>query len=174
MKTPKRRFLLRSYKLNLLALVVLSAAVPGAHAAAAQSDADVVKSFKNYVAGYMVSYKTDRREYVGNLGGGWAKIYFEPSGDSSIDVRKTDSLVSPYMGVLEFTLIKHFTAFHKTRAEAEADNSFTQSTEARHRHTYASQDGTWVPKSRQNYVAILNEWSDCEQPSDGCLEEDAK
>lgn len=139
-----------------------------------QSDADIVKSFKGYAADFIASYKTDRREYVGKLGGGWAKIYFEPSLDYGVDVRKTDSLVSPYVGVLEFTLIRHFTKFHPSESDAEADNSFVQTTSTNHRHTYAFQDNKWVPKSRENYSAFLNEWFACEMPSDGCFEHQPK
>ena len=133
----------------------------------AQSDAEVVKSFKQYVYDYLASYKTNRRELVDKLGGGWAKMYFIPSGGLGVDVRKTDSLVSPYVGVLEFTMTRPFTAFHKTKAEAEVDNNFIQSTTTKHRHTYAFQDGAWSPTSYQCNLVGLDKWLDCEQPGDG-------
>lgn len=154
---------------KLAATIMVLATSASVHITLAQSSSDVVASFKKYVADYMNSYKTDRREMVRLLGGGWAKEYFEPLPDAGIDVRKTDSLVSPYMGVVEFTLITRYTTFHKTRTEAEADNNFVQTRQTKHRHTYAYQDGSWVPKTRQNCLPMLDEWYECNE-YDGCWE----
>lgn len=143
----------------------------------------VVSSFKQYVKDYVDSYKTDRREQVhdiqGRLGntGTWVIGSFGPVRDGySIDIRKTDSLISPYVGVLEFELVGHETRVHASKEEALADNDFGPETEGfviEHRHTYAFQDGKWVPKSRQRYDGIDKEWEDC-VPHDGCLESDKK
>jgi hypothetical protein len=140
--------------------------------AGAQSDADVAKSFRAYIADYVASYKTDRREQVVQTSGGWSRQYFEVGSEYGIDVRKTDSLISPYVGVAEFALTMHYTAFHKTQAEAEADHRFVQSMSMEHRHTYAYQDGAWALKSREEYSSAAGKWWDCDR--DGCAGEGAK
>ncbi len=109
-------------------------------------------------------------------------MYFQPDQRSAgIDVQKTTSLVSPYVGTLEFQLVQHFTAFHKTRKEAESDSDFVGSRAVTHRHTYAYQDGMWVPKIRK-YVGYSGDTYDCDEvvntgenagqrDLNGCLEE---
>jgi hypothetical protein len=116
--------------------------------------------------------------------GGWAKWSFEPVGPPNIDVRKSDSLISPYTGVCEFTLAKYYTALHKSAEEARADDKFVGEEESKHRHTYAFQDGHWVPTLRQYYYSVLDKWYDCDECNvrtgepfgdiDGCWEPEAK
>ena len=86
----------------------------------------------------------------------------------------------------EFTLIRHSTALHATKEEAEKDDDFVRVDLAKHKHTYAYQDARWVPTSRQNYNELLSAWFDCDDPdsktgeplnqndSYGCWEEGAK
>ena len=157
-------------KLSFLGIVtMLSAATL---TTLAQSDADVVASFKKYMTNYVASYKTDRREQVDHKSGGWSRKYFELGADYSIDVRKTDSLISPYAGFAELVLTMHSTAFHKTQVEAETDHNFIESYSMKRRNTYAYQDGGWILKSRQEYVSVLGKWSDCDH--DGCIGEGAQ
>jgi hypothetical protein len=115
------------------------------------------------------------------LGGGWVKEYFEPNISSvTFDIQRTSSLVSPYSGRLNFELLTHYTAFHKSSAEAAVDSDFTQVSSVLHKHTYAYQDGRWVPQVRR-YVSYGGEY-DCtevinigpdagEVDIHGCLEE---
>jgi hypothetical protein len=155
----------------------------------------VVDSFKNYVQHHLDSYKTNRREKVTLLGGGWVKEYYEADVNSAeFDVQRTTSLISPYTGRLEFRMIRRFTAFHKSREEAMADTDFPRTDITEHRHNYAYQDGRWIPKIRQHRAFGErarafgnNTWFDCaevietganagETDTNGCLEEydDAK
>ena len=137
----------------------------------------VVNSYKQYISNFMESYKTDNRENIFFVDGlGWRKKIFEPKTDFEIDVRATDSLISPYIGTCDFTLITHLTAFHKTKAEAEQDRVFVTENTMKHRHTYALQDDIWVPKSRQHYYAALNDWFDCNKDGeeDGCDEREGR
>lgn len=147
----------------------------------ANPDKEALDSFKKYVGLHLASYEHNRRERVALLGGGWVKEYFEPDkGSEGIDVEKTSSLVSPYMGELDFRLVRHYTAFHQTRDEAAADSSFVQSDAVMHKHRYAYQDEKWVPKTRK-YVVGEDEY-DCDEvvaaganagqhDIHGCLEE---
>ncbi len=128
-------------------LVVLA----GSLCFAQSDDKQVVDSFKGYMQHHFDSYKTNRRERVTLLGGGWVKEYYEPDASSAtFDVQRTSSLVSPYLGKLNFRLRAHYTAFHKTREEAAGDSNFTQVSSTLHMHTYAYQDGKWVPQARKH------------------------
>ena len=147
----------------------------------AQSDSDVVTSFKRYVADYVESYKTDRREQIVQSGDAlgqpvpeWHKESFDAPQNVNLDVQKTNSLVSPYIGVLEFSQTEHSTAIHTSKDDAEKDGNFIKILVLQHRHTYAFQDGVWVPKSRQNHIPSLEtQWDECRR-RDGCWEESAK
>ena|SRR5271157_1363310 len=118
----------------------------------------VVSSFQQYIRNFMGSYKTDKREHVVQSPGGWRNGIHEPEPDYSIDLRYTDSLISPYIGTCEFVLVSHYTAFHKTKEDAQNDDRFVNETREKHSNTYAFQDGRWVPKSCEHYVAILGKW----------------
>jgi hypothetical protein len=90
-------------------------------------------------------------------------MYFQPVQSSvSIDVERTTSLVSPYIGTLEFQMVEHYTAFHETREDAEADSAFVNSQVKTHKHSYAYQDGKWVPKTRKYVVNGLGMF-DCDE-----------
>jgi len=67
---------------------------------------------------------------------------FEVSS-SSVDVQKTNSLVSPYIGVLEFDVGDPTHAAQK------------------HRHTYAYQSGTWVLQSAKQHFPSDDDWWNC-------------
>src|SRR6267142_6935957 len=147
----------------------------------ASNDKQVVESFTAYVQRHLASYEHNRRERTTKLGGGWVREYFQPDQSSaSIDVQKTASLVSPYIGTVEFQLVQHYTAFHKTRKDAEGDSAFVNSRAVTHKHSYAYQGGKWVPKTRK-YVGYSGTY-DCdegitvgdnagERDLNGCLEE---
>jgi hypothetical protein len=61
-----------------------------------------VDSFKGHIQHHLDSYKKNRREHVIQLGGGWAKQYYEADVDSAeIDVQRTTSLLSPYTARLD-------------------------------------------------------------------------
>jgi hypothetical protein len=157
----------------------------------AQSDEEkkTVDSFKGYVQHHLDSYKTNRRERVTFLSGGWVQQYYEADVSSAeIDVQRTSSLISPYTGKLEFRMIRRYTAFHKSREEAVVDTVFSRVEVTTHRHNYAYQDGKWVPRIRQHRVPEVERllgsitWYDCaevikvgpdagETNLKGCLEE---
>lgn len=151
----------RGSRLLVVVVVVLCTAVGACkwvhgdgmpdNAARSDDERKAVESFKGYVEHHFGSYKTNRRERVRLLGGGWVKQYFTADVNSAeIDVQRTTSLISPYTGKLEFRIIRHFTAFHQSREEAMTDAAFPQTSITSHRHNYAYQDGKWVPKIRQH------------------------
>jgi hypothetical protein len=138
-----------------------------------------VAAFKQVVENYMQTYKQGKHEQVYHIDevhhtdpytripvidvqGGWRKSYSEISGDPGIDVRKTDSLVSPYLGTLEF-----HTNLYVSRSAYDSEDSASQTTDfpttpsdvRRHLHTYAYQNGAWVLQSRKQFV--YEDWQDC-------------
>ncbi len=61
----------------------------------------------------------------------------------SFDVKLTDSLVTPYTGILTYTEVSWSTAKHATKEEAEKDSNFTSSLSNSHTFTYGYQNGMW-------------------------------
>ena len=56
---------------------------------------------------------------VTKLRGGCVKELHRIEKNYSSEVQKTNSLVSPYIGICEFIIIRSFTDFHKTKEAAE-------------------------------------------------------
>lgn len=157
------------YKLVLIALAVsllIGSFVFAQNQVAEQKAA--VKSFKQYIENFMQSYEEGKHERVRrgypNM---WYKEDFSLKGNYSIDVRSTNSLIFPIKGFCEFTLVRHSTAWHLSKENAESDNNFVLTQPpVKHRHTYAFQDGHWVPILRQHY-SFENEWMNCDDCKDG-------
>lgn len=149
-------------------------------------------SFKGLVRRHVDSYKPYGHEHVWKFSGGWAKKRFTIDPDSvKFDVEKTNSLVSPLVATVTFTLTQSATAMHPTEEEAAADTVFISQL-ARykrqegaatrllwvHRHVFAYQDHQWQPTSRQHHTvgsSLDGESFPCVEPSEpdgyGCLEE---
>jgi hypothetical protein len=135
----------------------------------AQSPAEeaVIIAFREYISRHLSSYEQDNRLNVYKLGCGWAKIYYKVEGEYSIDVQRTSSLISPYIGVCEFKLRRHYTACHPTKEGAQQDSRFVNTDANLHKHMYAYQDNKWVPKKREYYMVlpiIGNKWFSCDDP----------
>ncbi len=140
-----------------------------------KTEQDAVKTFKQYVSDLIARYKAEKHERTETsprcLEGGspppspYLKAVYEPSVDYKIDVRKTDSLVSPYVGTLEFRWNERFSVCHETREEAEADSKLLGSNSLKYRYTYAFQEGKWVPKDREIGSLSIDgsrwEWESC-------------
>ncbi len=134
-----------------------------------------VSSFKQIVENYMKTYKQSKHEQVYHLEGssvanipeGWRKAYSElASDDYKVDVQKTDSLVSPYLGILEFdtkTYVSSSTYGSQEAASQATDFPSDSSLLHKHRHTYAYQEGQWVIQSRKWVYPGENEWNDCDE-----------
>ena len=74
----------------------------------------------------------------------YAKSSFEPSIDYKVDVRKTESLVSPYVGTVLFKWNERYSDCQDTREKAQAQTDLKHSDSLSYRYTYAFQDGKWV------------------------------
>jgi hypothetical protein len=73
----------------------------------------------------------------------WRRSYTEKVSDFSFDVKITDSLVTPYTGVLNYKQVFWETAGHPTKEEAQADSNFVRSWTNPQTSTYGYQDGQW-------------------------------
>jgi hypothetical protein len=139
--------------------------------AQSEAESEIIKSFNKTVSDF-IHMHIDQRPTVVKAGCGWLKQYYEPSTDYRIDVRKTDSIVSPYLGVVEFIVIRHYTECHKTQGEAEKDDAFTDHLgniePATHRDRFALQEKVWVLESREVYFSPDTKMYPCNRP-DGCI-----
>jgi hypothetical protein len=150
-------------------------ALVGAQAQASQTPdrAALAASFKEYIARNIKSYETDHHQHIREVAAGWVKTYRELKPDYSIDLRVTDSLITPYLGTCAFTLIEHQTTPHDTKDGAEKDNDFVDGSTWQHRHNYSYEEGKWVPVSRQCLLTLLDgeaplhfdeeKWEDCDE-----------
>jgi hypothetical protein len=129
-----------------------------------------VASFKQTAANYVATYKQSKHEEVYHLDAsfaahtpeGWRKSYSELASDVySVDVQKTDSLVSPYVGTLEFHTNLYVSELYGSQDAASQTTDFPAKPNdvRRHLHTYAYQNGAWVLQSRKQFV--YDEWQDC-------------
>jgi len=137
-------------RLSSIATLLLTIALSTGIGATAQSqqEKDIVKAFSKTVEEYIPSHFIKEPLPV-QVGCGWNKHLYEPSANHSIDVRKTDSLISPYIGTVQFVVTSSLTNCHPTEEEAKKDNAYRRFGTATHRYTFAYQEDTWVLKSRE-------------------------
>jgi len=109
--------------------------------------ADPLKSFEEIVSRCRQSVSVPATE-IRNLTniGKWAKIALQPEGQLEYDVRKTDSLVSPYVATITFVVM---TSSEQASTETEAQQlqlSFDIGRVSREKTTlrFAYQAGEWV------------------------------
>ena len=121
--------------------------------------AGIAESFKSY-AKHFIATKTVDVSYDDGEYGGWHKLTVSPKADYKLDLRSTDSLLSPYVGTIEYNTARCITAYWKTKAEAQKDTACAD----QHRDTYAYQDGKWVLKSRRFLTPASEEWLGGEVP----------
>ena len=137
-------------KVLLLTLVLLLAFA--SLASAAPSESEVIASFKSYVdkevKKALVSYETDNQQllvYKDRKPPLWQKEVYALSTDYTIDLRKNDSMIRPYIGTLEIAKITYSQTF-ATREAAEACDrpNYKDDQSRRYVITVAYQEGKWV------------------------------
>jgi hypothetical protein len=88
-------------------------------------------------------------------GDAWVRARIVRVGDLTIDVRRTDSLASPYIGICNFELKWLFTDKHATEDEAKKDNVFKPDEYAtKYTRTYAYQKGVWLLKDSSPHILL--------------------
>jgi hypothetical protein len=89
----------------------------------------------------------------------------------SINVEKTDSLVSPYVGTAEFPVTGSVSYPKNSKQEALENTQFKDSYSIKHKLLYAYQNGAWVLKSEKCFDYDIGAeghvWDDCRRDSHG-------
>src|ERR1019366_1066665 len=114
----------------LAALVLLS---PSVFAADEKAEQDAVKKFKQYVSDLITHYKSQKHEriesdppvcvFVDRPLQGYARVAYEVGTYEIVDVRKTDSLITPYVGILELAWDSHYSSCQDTEEKAKAESN---------------------------------------------------
>jgi len=142
-------------KIPAVVLLVLAAAPMAAAQSGPSQREAIVNSFKEFAKDYMQKWNAQHTQVVfdsfqrGNSKTrlDWRRTYDDPVENYDIDVKPTDSLVTPYLGILKFTIVFHNTAMHNSRERAEKDQKFkTLSTPVRVEFNY--QEGNWIKRER--------------------------
>jgi hypothetical protein len=96
---------------------------------------------------------------------GWYMEADELPSSYSINVEKTESLVSPYLGTAEFPVTGNVSYPKNSREEALEATQFKSSYTINHRLQYAYQNGQWVLKSEKcfDYDIMVegHAWGNC-------------
>lgn len=112
----------------LASIIMVAALAPIARSSDDQKSYQeaLVKSFKQHAGDFMKDWNSKHsvqvvsefqmRPSAPKL---WLKTYFVPVKDFDVDVRATDSLINPYVGVIKFTQIWASSRSYSTKEEAE-------------------------------------------------------
>jgi hypothetical protein len=163
-----------SPRIYLFSLVVFLVVItPSIFLGDEKAEQQAVRSFKQYISDLMTRYKADNHQrierpvrcQVRGKPHGYVKGTHEPGADYTFDVRKTDSLVTPYIGILELRWRDHYSECQETREKAEAQSELPDGNLLKYRYTYGFQDGKWIPQGREigSFTAEGNEfrWESC-------------
>ncbi|HJW23767.1 MAG TPA: hypothetical protein VJ576_02625 [Rhodocyclaceae bacterium] len=90
--------------------------------AAAAAD-DLVKSFEKFLSASVESTNASTSVFLNNRSNGWMKRRYRVS-DLKYDVKRTDSLVAPIVGIVTFKLTSEVTGSFQSQTEAESSNFF--------------------------------------------------
>jgi len=134
-----------------------------------KAEQQAVKTFKQYVSDVVAHYKAGKHERIehSNHCGLQMDYYLKSAyevGEYRIDVRKTDSLLTPYIGVLELRWNERYSGCEETWDGAEAQSDLPHSDSWGYRYTYGFQEGKWVLKEseleRKTYEGDVV-WASC-------------
>ena len=134
---------------------------------------EVVSSFKALVNAHINSYESDDRLGIYQWPNKeWGRGRYAVNKESvRYDVKTTDSLVSPYKGILEFTVVKSTSKKSgKTKEDVEGDWPIDNTFEVEHRHSYLYSEGEWrVSERKCKWFDWQKRWVAC-SVAEGCHE----
>ena len=132
----------------------------------------ILKEFENFISTHISSYQSDNRASTINKGDDWYHSYYECLPQYDYDLQTTNSLVMPFGGFLEFSLIKWRSNLAKSKDEAENNGSISIYETRIHKHMYGYKNNHWVILSRKSKRSTDNEykWYNCDIKKDGCME----
>lgn len=127
-----------------------SAPPPVAHAS---PEVDPVSQFKKIVSSSSQPEQWTK-VYLHTISGKWAKQYFVIS-NVKYDVKKTDSLVTPVMGIVNFTVAITQSDFFTSKEEAEESTALSKLKMTEFvTGKYLFEDGNWRVDQFSYYAAI--------------------
>jgi hypothetical protein len=77
-----------------------------------------------------------RREVVAQFKKEWVKEAWGPPKDVKVDVEKTNSVIHPYRGIVEFSLVMSYGPHRKTKEDATSDTELKPLLRGRNRNIY--------------------------------------
>jgi hypothetical protein len=102
-------------------LIVGVLVIAGGALAHSPQDDPIVNSFQKCISDFMASYQTNGHEHVTKLGGGWVKEIYRPIGEPSLDIKRTDSIMSPgYSGACR----SHIPRSNRSSVPRQTDHAF--------------------------------------------------
>ncbi len=108
-----------------------------------------------------------RREVVGQFKKEWVKEAWGPPKDVKVDVEKTNSVVHPYRGIVEFSLVMSYGPHRKTKEEAVADAELKPLLNGRYRNLYDISKGRAALAAREVHGAS-GQWEPRPAWADAC------
>lgn len=148
----KSKGLMRVKSLNItiskpiLIVAILLIAAP-LFAAENKDNEAAVEAFTKFVTQYMTLNRS--KSIVSEDGRGQLRKYrVDINDDYGIDVKRTDSLMTPLLGVFEYTTKEYVSINpHHDRDAALSDNELRLQLESKHLHKYGYTNGKWKPIS---------------------------
>ena len=107
-----------------------------------------------------------RREVVARSGKQWWKTAWGPPAQVKVDVQKTNSLVKPYLGLVEFSLVIAYGPKRNTREDAAKDSELRPFLTGRYRNLYEiGKDGGSLA---DRLVLSSGQWEHRPELADAC------
>jgi len=115
-------------------------------------DTKIVNSLRRKIEADLKAHKTQRDIWAqtGN-DAGWVAEQDDVLTGYSLNVEKTTSLVSPYLGTAEFRVTGNLSSPKNSSQEAREATDLGNSYSVNHRVIYAYQNEEWVLKSEECY-----------------------
>lgn len=112
-----------------------------------------------------------RREVVGQFKKEWVKEAWGPPKDVKVDVEKTNSVVHPYRGIVEFSLVMSYGPHRKTKEKAAGDAYLKPLLGGRYRNLYDITKGGASLAAREVRGVRSEQWEPRPAWSDACWDE---
>lgn len=130
---------------------------------AAPDEQSIKSSFENLVKKHMDGYTDDPRVLVyyvpgdvsPNVPAGWRKSKCVALPDYSYDVKKTDSITTPYTAYLIYKMYVLVSPAFDTKEMAENTETFKENkTPNVYRISFSYQNGSWIPETYETEFRV--------------------
>lgn len=144
---------------RLLSMLLLIGGASGAYASE-----DAVPKFERLVKEAVQATDSTRPVYLNKSKQLWAKRKLT-TGEVSYDVKKTDSLVNPIVGIVTFNLIVEQSDFFPTKEKAEASTALNEGIRIAFKValTYHLKNGAWAFAKGSQQGQGIKQWFDFDE-----------